>query len=70
MKNGTGKASPRGSHFDPLVADAFLSEEEEVRKVAEAFGSEVDRLPACIDKTISKLLPVIYGQELCLSENA
>jgi len=33
-----------GSHFDPLVADAFLSEEEEVRKVAEAFGSEVDKL--------------------------
>jgi energy-coupling factor transport system substrate-specific component len=27
-----------GSHFDPLVADAFLSAEEECRKVAESFG--------------------------------
>ena len=33
-----------GSHFDPLVADAFLSEEEEVRKIAEAFGADVDIL--------------------------
>jgi HD-GYP domain-containing protein (c-di-GMP phosphodiesterase class II) len=27
-----------GSHFDPLVADAFLSAEEETRQVAESFG--------------------------------
>ena len=27
-----------GTHFDPLVADAFLSAEEECRKVAESFG--------------------------------
>ena len=33
-----------GSHFDPLVADAFLSEKEEVLKVAEAFGADVDKL--------------------------
>lgn len=27
-----------GSHFDPLVADAFLSAEDECRKIAESFG--------------------------------
>ena len=27
-----------GTHFDPLVAEAFLGAEEEVRKVAESFG--------------------------------
>jgi len=27
-----------GSHFDPLVAEAFLAAEEETRKVAESFG--------------------------------
>ena len=27
-----------GSHFDPLVAEAFLGAEDEVRKVAEEFG--------------------------------
>lgn len=27
-----------GSHFDPLVADAFLSSEEEARAIAESFG--------------------------------
>ena len=27
-----------GSHFDPLVADAFLSAQEEAKKVAESFG--------------------------------
>lgn len=33
-----------GSHFDPLVAEAFLAEEEEVRKVAEAFGNDMGKL--------------------------
>ncbi|MBR1833672.1 MAG: HD domain-containing protein, partial [Ruminiclostridium sp.] len=27
-----------GSHFDPLVADAFLSAQDEARRVAESFG--------------------------------
>ena len=31
--------SDAGTHFDPLVAEAFISAEAEVRKVAEEFGS-------------------------------
>ncbi len=32
-----------GTHFDPLVAEAFLGAEEEVRKVAESFSTEPPR---------------------------
>ncbi|MBP5605296.1 MAG: hypothetical protein J6X60_07110, partial [Ruminiclostridium sp.] len=28
-----------GTHFDPLVVEAFLESEEECRKVAESFGN-------------------------------